>query len=221
MTLYGKLSVNNIIICRSFDMFTGIVLGSAVIEHIYLGTDFRTHQLKFSSAWLSGLEIGASVAHNGCCLTVTRIEKNSVFFDLIDETLKVTNLGQLQVGERVNIERAARIGDEIGGHLMSGHVHGVCKITAIERAPDNVAMWFEVPSTWQHYLMPKGYIALDGVSLTVGTIQNNRFCVHLIPETLQRTVFGIRKVGDRINFEIDPQTQAIVDTVTRLTVSTA
>ncbi|MBL6735164.1 MAG: riboflavin synthase subunit alpha [Shewanellaceae bacterium] len=198
-------------------MFTGIVLGTAEIQCIHLGTDFKTHQLQFPPAWLQGLEIGASVAHNGCCLTVTRIEGQSVSFDLIDETLKVTNLGQLQVGQRVNIERAARIGDEIGGHLMSGHVHGVCVITAIERSPDNVAVWFEVPTPWQTYLMPKGYIALDGVSLTVGTVKANQFCVHLIPETLNRTVFGMRQVGDWINFEIDPQTQAIVDTVTRLT----
>jgi riboflavin synthase len=198
-------------------MFTGIVLGTAEIQCIHLGTDFKTHQLQFPPAWLQGLEIGASVAHNGCCLTVTRIEGQSVSFDLIDETLKVTNLGQLQVGQRVNIERAARIGDEIGGHLMSGHVHGVCVITAIERSSDNVAIWFEVPTPWQAYLMPKGYIALDGVSLTVGTVKANRFCVHLIPETLNRTGFGMRQVGDWINFEIDPQTQAIVDTVTRLT----
>ncbi|HAS63785.1 MAG TPA: riboflavin synthase, partial [Vibrio sp.] len=163
-----------------------------------------------------GLAVGASVAHNGCCLTVTKIDGNKVSFDLMQETLKLTNLGQVEVGEFVNIERAAKFGDEIGGHNMSGHISVIASVQHVICSENNRTIWFELPIEAMKYVLAKGYIGLDGCSLTIGEVKGNSFNVHLIPETLQRTLFGQREVGDLINVEFDPQTQAIVDTVERV-----
>ncbi|GGY20640.1 riboflavin synthase subunit alpha [Paludibacterium paludis] len=197
-------------------MFTGIVKGTAAVVSITERPGFRTHVLTFPEPWLEGLEVGASVAHNGCCLTVTGIDGCRVSFDLMQETLRVTNLGRVREGDRVNIERAARFGDEIGGHQMSGHVMAMAEVTDVIETPDNRTLWFRVPESLARYVFTKGYIGVDGASLTVGEVRQAEFCVHLIPETLARTTLSGRRPGDRVNIEIDPQTQVIVDTVERL-----
>ncbi|WP_069384293.1 riboflavin synthase [Halomonas caseinilytica] len=203
-------------------MFTGIVQGTAEVVVIKEAEAFRTHVLWLPEALCEGLEVGASVAHNGACLTVTSIDGRRVGFDLMRETLRVTNLGDLEVGDRVNIERAARFGDEIGGHAMSGHVMGMAELVDVEQAPNNRRLWFEPPERLARFLFDKGYIGLDGASLTIGEVRpgtegrGTRFCVDLIPETLARTVLADRVPGDRVNLEIDPQTQAIVETVERV-----
>jgi riboflavin synthase len=197
-------------------MFTGIVQGTAELVAIEEKTEFRSHVLALPEPLRQGLELGASVAHNGCCLSVTAIAGERVSFDLMRETLRLTNLGALKVGDRVNVERAARFGDEIGGHAMSGHVIGMAQLVEIEEAPNNRRLWFDVPSQYARFLFEKGYIGVDGISLTIGDVQGSRFSVNLIPETLARTVLGERAPGDRVNIEIDPQTQAIVETVERV-----
>ncbi|EGV37686.1 riboflavin synthase, alpha subunit [Neisseria weaveri LMG 5135] len=159
------------------------------------------------------LQIGASVAHNGCCLTITEINGNLISFDLMAETLQKTNLGRLKKGDPVNLERAAKFGDEIGGHLMSGHIIATTVISRIDSNGQNKTVWFELPQALKPYILTKGFIGLDGCSLTVGDVTEQEFNVHLIPETLQRTLFGTRNAGDVVNIEIDPQTQAVVDTV--------
>ncbi len=197
-------------------MFTGIVQGTAEVTAITEKENFRTHVLRLPKPLLPGLEPGASVAHNGCCLTVTFINGDEVSFDLMQETLKVTNLGELEIGDRVNVERAARFGDEIGGHAMSGHILGTATVSRVIPSENNHQVWFRVPQQWMRYIFTKGYIGIDGISLTIGDVESNEFNVNLIPETLQRTNIGARQVGERINIEIDPQTQAIVDTVERV-----
>lgn len=197
-------------------MFTGIVQGTAEVVDIIKKDQFQTHVIRLPQALQAGLEIGASVAHNGCCLTVTEIDGDRVAFDLMQETLKVTNLGQLTVGDQVNIERAAKFGDEIGGHSMSGHVNFATEISKVITTPNNCTLWFNLPQHYSKYVLRKGYIGIDGCSLTIGEVTEHQFCVHLIPETLSRTLFGQRQAGDRVNIEIDPQTQAIVDTVERV-----
>ena len=165
---------------------------------------------------LTGLEIGASVAHNGVCLTVTKIDKDLVSFDLMTETLRVTNLGSLHEGDYVNIERAMRMGTEIGGHILSGHIYCTAKVAQIIPSENNLQIRFELPQTdVMKYILHKGFIAVDGISLTVGEVKGRQFSVNLIPETLQRTLIGQRRVGDLVNIEIDPQTQAVVDAVER------
>lgn len=200
-------------------MFTGIVQGIAPVIAIEEKPNFRTHVLQFPKAWLKKLEIGASVAHNGCCLTVTKIEGDNVSFDLMKETLRITNLGDLQVGDNVNIERAAKFGDEIGGHQMSGHIVCTAEVAKILTSETNHQIWFQVPAMWMKYILHKGYIGVDGISLTVGEVTSQRFCVHLIPETMMRTTLKKRRLGQKVNIEIDPQTQAIVDTVERVLAS--
>ncbi|WP_455424630.1 riboflavin synthase subunit alpha [Dryocola sp. LX212] len=198
-------------------MFTGIVQGTAALVSIEEKPNFRTHVIEMPEEMLPGLETGASVAHNGCCLTVTEINGNRVSFDLMKETLRITNLGELAVGDFVNVERAAKFNDEIGGHLMSGHIMTTAEVAKILTSENNRQIWFKIQDkSLMKYILHKGYIGIDGISLTVGEVTATRFCVHLIPETLQRTTLGSKKLGNRINIEIDPQTQAIVDTVERV-----
>jgi len=200
-------------------MFTGIVQGMAQVIAIEKKEKFQTHTIQLSEEMAQGLVIGASVAHNGCCLTVTNIDGSSVDFDLMQATLSLTNLGELKEGDSVNIERAAKFGDEIGGHSMSGHISLVGEVVDVIDTPNNRTIWFCIPTEMVKYVLAKGYIGLDGCSLTIGEVEDNRFSVHLIPETLERTLFGQRKIGDKINVEFDPQTQAIVDTVERVLAS--
>lgn len=200
-------------------MFTGIVQGQGTVLEIIDKTDFRTHVVRLPDALLPGLALGASVAHNGCCLTVTRIEGDRVSFDLMAETLRVTNLGRLEVGDRVNLERAARFGDEIGGHAMSGHIMAQSELLERQQSETNTSLWFSLPGELAKYVFSKGYIGIDGISLTLGEVRPDRFAVHLIPETLSRTNMGTIQPGQRVNIEIDPQTQAIVDTVERVMAS--
>lgn len=178
--------------------------------------DFRTHMVELPEDMAGGLQTGASVAHNGCCLTVTEANGRTARFDLMAETLDKTNLGRLKAGDLVNLERAARFGDEIGGHLMSGHITATTEILRIERTEHNTTMHFALPAALKPYILPKGFVGLDGCSLTIGGVGEDSFCVHLIPETLRRTLFGTRQAGDTVNLEIDPQTQAVVDTVGRI-----
>lgn len=197
-------------------MFTGIVQGKAKLVKIIKKENFQTHIIEMPDNLLEGLSIGASVAHNGCCLTITKINGKEISFDLMQETLKITNLQHLAVGDFVNVERAARFGDEIGGHAISGHISTLAVIDEIIASKNNKTLWFKVTAESMKYILPKGYIGLDGCSLTIGDVEADRFNVHLIPETLERTLFGSRAVGDKINLEYDPQTQAIVETVERI-----
>ncbi|MCK0163883.1 riboflavin synthase subunit alpha [Marinobacter sp. S6332] len=197
-------------------MFTGIVQGIAVVEEVTAATGLSTFAIRLPDNSAEGVSIGASVAINGTCLTVTRQTGNTLFFDAMQETLRLTTLGDLEPGHAVNFERAARIGDEIGGHLLSGHIHTTAKVIEIFRPENNVTIWFEVPDAWARYIFPKGYIAINGASLTIGEVEGSRFNVHLIPETLRATTFGKIAEGMKVNIEIDSQTQTIVDTLARL-----
>ncbi len=200
-------------------MFTGIVQGAVKIVSMENKLDFRTHVVELNDSLGENLQIGASVAHNGCCLTVTKINGTHVSFDLMQATLKLTNLGNCQVGDFVNIERAAKFGDEIGGHSMSGHISTTANIIDLNKTENNCTIWFKLESDHMKYVLEKGYIGIDGCSLTIGSVRDNTFCVHLIPETLTRTLFGNRSAGDLVNIEFDPQTQAIVDTVERVLIN--
>ena len=198
-------------------MFTGIVQGMAQLVALEQpSADFRRHTIELPENMAQSLQIGASVAHNGCCLTITEFDGRRVSFDLMAETLAKTNLGSLKIGDWVNVERAARFGDEIGWHLMSGHIIATTEITRIDCSDLNQTVWFRLPENIQLFVLEKGFIGLDGCSLTIGTVRADEFCVHLIPETLRQTLFGRRQVGNVINIEIDAHTQAVVETVQRV-----
>lgn len=197
-------------------MFTGIVQGIAKVTEIIAAPGLSTLVIDFPASKVEGVTTGASVAINGTCLTVTRQDGTRLYFDAMQETLRLTTLGDLSPGDVVNFERAARIGDEIGGHLLSGHIHTTARIVEIIRPENNVTLWFEIPAEWSRYVFAKGYIAINGASLTIGEVQDNRFNVHLIPETLRATTFGTVEEGQDVNIEVDSQTQTIVDTLARL-----
>lgn len=196
-------------------MFTGIVQGKAEVTAIEHREQFMTLQVQLPMEAANNLQTGASIAINGTCLTITAFKDTLVSFDVISETLRVTNLGKLQLNDVVNFERAAKFGDEIGGHLLSGHVSDQVEITAIDRDDNNCILWLKPAAAMLPYILPKGFIALNGCSLTIGEVRDQQFNIYLIPETLAVTTFGEVKVGDRINLEVDPQTQAVVDTVNR------
>jgi riboflavin synthase len=171
-------------------MFTGIVQGTAKLVSIDEKPNFRT-MVELPEYMLDGLETGASVAHNGCCLTVTEINGNQISFDLMKETLRITNLGELAVGDTVNVERAAKFSDEIGGHLMSGHIMTTAEVAKIVTSENNRQIWFKMQDpTLMKYILYKGFIGIDGISLTVGEVTPTRFCVHLIPETSSAPRWG-------------------------------
>ena len=199
-------------------MFTGIVKGLLKVHAVHHSPGMVHLEISFPPQFLENLAIGASVAINGVCLTVVSIQGTIVRFDMIQETLDRTNLADLSPGDLVNVERSARFGDEIGGHLLSGHILGQAAIERIENPANNHIVTFKAPPAAIDYLFPKGYIALDGVSLTLVTVDraNETFSVHLIPETLRQTTFGFKKEGSKINVEVDTQTQTIVDTIKAL-----
>lgn len=193
-------------------MFTGIVQGTATAAAIQKKD--QTLRLTLDLGALAvGIQIGASISVAGVCLTVVTITDTMVEVDVIGETLEKTSIGNLVVGDKINLERSARIGEEVGGHQVSGHTSDTVTIRSIDTPPNNWILTLSVDPVWIPYLFPKGFVALDGCSLTIVDVGTDTFTVHLIPETLQRTTFGKKKVGDKVNMEIDPMTRAIVDTV--------
>ena len=197
-------------------MFTGIVQGVGKIIQIIDKDKLRSYKIELPKHLMQNLQIGASIANDGCCLTLTGFGDNWVIFDIMQETLSITTLGDKKVGDYINIERSAKYGDEVGGHIMSGHVACTAKITQIIKTETNCTMVIEIPSLFQKYILYKGFIGIDGASLTIGKINDNQFSIHLIPETLAITTLKDKKEGDKVNIEIDSKTQAIVDTVERI-----
>jgi riboflavin synthase len=182
-------------------MFTGIVTDVGRVRAIERKGDTR---IEIETAYdMDGVDIGASIACSGPCLTV--VEKGSGWFavEASAETLDKTALGDWEVGTRINLERAMRIGDELGGHIVSGHVDAVAKVVDMKPEGDSVRFTFEAPGDFAKYIAPKGSVCLDGVSLTVNEVQENQFGVNIISHTQSATSFGGRKIGDRINMEID------------------
>lgn len=196
-------------------MFTGIVAGMGRVESIE-GEELVRLIIDFSTVSTDGLEIGASVSVNGVCLTAVEIAESKIAFDVISETLNLTTLGNLAEGNWVNLERALKVGDEIGGHLLSGHIMGTGEIIIREETDENTDLVIDCPADIMRFIQPKGYIAIDGISLTVGRVEENTFSLHIIPETLRLTTLGVKGLGSDVNLEVDSMTQTIVATVERI-----
>ena len=196
-------------------MFTGIVQGIrkiCFISNIEGGRKLRIQLDDFSG----NLEHGASVAVNGVCLTAVKISQGWAEFDIIQETLNRSNLSALKSGDSVNIERACSYGDEVGGHHVSGHVDCIGFIKKIYNSPNNRDVVVSCDKQWLAYLIPKGWITLDGVSLTVVDFGSNWFSVSLIPETLKQTVLGLKTESQKVNLEFDHTVKVIVHTIERM-----
>ncbi len=197
-------------------MFTGIVQAIATIAQVREQPGLRTLTLDFPPGFCQDLAIGASVATDGVCLTVTDIlSPTQAKFDVMQHSLAITTLGSYAVGQRVNVERAAKEGAEVGGHILSGHVDGIAHLQDITPTETNYKIRFALPAPLRPYVFAKGYIAINGASLTVSDIdrQAGWFEVWLIPETRRATVFEDKRVGDAVNIEIERSTQVMVDTV--------
>ena len=196
-------------------MFTGIVQGTGTIISIDKKSTSSTLSIDLGEL-SSHLSLGSSVSIDGVCMTVTSQKDTIVFFDAIQETLSRTTLGQAVEGDVVNLERALKMGDELGGHLLSGHI--MCKSSVVSRKDngEGVDLEISVNDQLKPYIMEKGYIAIDGISLTIGKVNQNTFNLHLIPETLERTTINSKIEGSLVNIEIDSITQAVVSTVTSI-----
>lgn len=197
-------------------MFTGIVQAVASLGAIEERTGLRSFTIEFPAGFCEDLAIGASVAVDGVCLTVTHIESATrARFDVMQQSLAITTLGAAVQGQRVNVERAAREGAEIGGHPLSGHVDCVARLLQRRVLENNLVWRIAVPASHMRYVFAKGYIAVNGASLTIAECDRAAgwFEVWLIPETRRATVFEDKREGDALNIEIERQTAVIVDTV--------
>lgn len=196
-------------------MFTGITQGLCTVSAIQQHPEYLQYTLTFPPTLAHGLAIGQSVAVEGVCQTVMQLDGQQVSFQAIAETLCCTTLNDLQLGQSVSIERSARLGDEVGGHEVSGHVTGTATIIDITAQSQTRTLTLQCPADWMKYLFPKGFIAVDGSSLTLMHIDqtNHTFTVSLIPETLRVTRFAQKNCLDRVNVELDARTISIVDTV--------
>jgi riboflavin synthase len=200
-------------------MFTGIVQGIATVEQATDRPGLRSFRLRLPAGFADGLAIGASVAVDGTCLTVTALHgAEGADFDVMQQSLALTTLAGLREGSRINVERAARDGAEIGGHPLSGHIDFMARVAEIRRPENNQVLRIEVAAPWMRYVFAKGYIAVNGASLTVAEARRNPggsgwFEVWLIPETLRMTTFADTREGDALNIEIERSTQVFVDTV--------
>ena len=186
-------------------MFTGIVEGIGIVNKISKITKNRSaiEMTIDLGKQVKGLKIGQSVALNGVCLTATKISKSKCIFEMIEETTKKTDLGNLKVGGVVNIERSLKAGDRLEGHFVLGHVDGVAIIKKILKKPKEVQVYFEVPKSLAKYIVKKGSITIDGISLTVVDIKKTLAYVSLIPHTIEITNFHTKKIGDKVNIETD------------------
>ncbi len=199
-------------------MFTGIMQGICEVTSIRRESDLLTFEVDLGAERVSGLQPGASVSIEGVCQTVVAISGYRVTFDAIRETLDLTTLGSLEVGGHVAVERSARVGDEVGGHDVAGHVVGQGEVVEARHEGDIRMLRVAISGEWMKYVLEKGFIAVNGSSLTACDVRREEgsFAVHLIPETLRLTCLGDKRLGDRVNIELDTRTVAIVDTVERV-----
>ena len=197
-------------------MFTGIVSGQGYIHKVKNNVDYASITIKAPAGFSKNLKRGASVAVNGVCLTAKKGATDLLEFDVITETLEKTNFKLLSKGNKVNLERSMKADTEIGGHLVSGHIHGVGIIKSINDRGQTKDLRIQPPSSLMEYLFYKGYVGLNGCSLTIGKVFKSSFNIHLIPETIKVTNFQKMKKGDLINIEIDQTTINTVETIKKI-----
>lgn len=194
-------------------MFSGIVVGTGKVNKVIKFEDYNVLEISYPKEFTKNLKKGASVSVNGVCLTSKNKGSKILKFDVIEETLKRTNLRDVCKNDFVNLERSISASTEIGGHLMSGHVHYAAKILEIVNKKGIKDIKISLNEKYSDYVLEKGYIGINGCSITIGKVNKNSFLVHLIPETLEVTNLNFIQTNDLVNIEIDQNTIAIVDTV--------
>lgn len=215
--LYSSLQCDAIARIDVLTMYTGIVQGLEKVVEIRKGNGFVTIIVSDQQGFFADVFIGASVAVNGVCLTVTTIdrEQQQIHFDISNVTLELTTLKSLKVGDEVNIERSAKVGAENGGHNLYGHIEGTAQVNQIERRGETLHIDLQIPAGNIKYFFLKGFIGLNGCSLTVNRVDRvkSEISIDLIPETLRLTTWKSVQVGDEVNYEIDQMTRTLVDTL--------
>ncbi len=197
-------------------MFTGIVSGKGNLKKIIKREDYISLIIQAPKGFAKNLSKGASVSVNGVCLTVKKGRTDLLEFDVIEETLKKTNLKNISRSSKVNLERSMTANTEIGGHLVSGHIHGTGEVLKVINRKKTKDLLIKIPSQLREYFFFKGYVALNGCSLTIGKVLKSSFYIHLIPETVSITNFKEIKKGDLINIEVEQTTINTVETVKRV-----
>jgi len=183
-------------------MFTGLIEEVGKVENI--NNSYKDMKLTIKAdKVLENTNIGDSIAVNGVCLTVTNIQNKNITFDVSNETLNRSNLRFLKIGDYINLERALRLSDRLGGHIVQGHVDTIGKIVSIKNFGNHTELIIEIPEDYKYFVIEKGSIAIDGISLTINYIQNNKISINIIPHTYQNTNLKYRKVGDFVNIEFD------------------
>lgn len=186
-------------------MFTGIIEGQGIVKKF----DIKTQNCSAAKMGIDlgnlakGLQIGDSVAINGVCLTATHISQKQAEFEMIGETLKKTNLGMIKSGDKVNIERSLKVGERMEGHFVLGHIDGTGKIIKIEKLSKEIKFWIELPKDLDRFVVKKGSITVDGISLTLVDVLKNKISICIIPHTMKITNLGSKKIGDKVNIETD------------------
>lgn len=197
-------------------MYSGITQGLFAVSQVEKKAGIIHYTVMLNTELVAGLKPGASVNIDGVCQTVTQVNGVAVSFSAMAETCRLTTLDELAIGRQVSVERSLRVGDEMGGHEVAGHVTGTATVHAVAASENNLTLTLRCPPEWMKFILTKGFIAVDGSSLTVGTTDpDGLFKIHLIPETLRLTNFGNRRIGGRVNIELDRMTQVIVTTVER------
>lgn len=194
-------------------MFSGIVQEAGKVIGFVKEKDIYNLSIECSSEFISDLKKGASISVDGVCLTVKDENPEILRFDLVEETIKRTNFQNIKTGDNVNLERSLKMGDEIGGHPVSGHIHGISKVISIDKRDQSWDVKFSVEPFMHDYMLHKGYVAINGCSLTVGEVSNESFMIHLIPETLSITNLFQLEQDSVVNIELDQNTIIIADTV--------
>ena len=197
-------------------MFTGIVSGKGHVQKIIKSKDYLSLIIKAPKGFSKNLTKGASVSVNGVCLTVKKGKTDILEFDVIEETLQKTNLKDISKSSKVNLERSMTAKTEIGGHLVSGHIHGTGEVLKVINRQATKDLQIKIPTSLREYFFYKGYVALNGCSLTIGKVLKTSFYIHLIPETVEVTTFKDIKKGDLVNIEIEQATINTVETVKRV-----
>lgn len=190
-------------------MFSGIIEAVGTVQTARIVTSGCELSIRAPGYW-KDLPHGASVAIDGVCLTLTRADADDAAFDVVAETLRRTTLGSLTPGDRVNLQKSLAVGERIDGHFVQGHIDAVAEVLRVEESPAESLWWFRPPPEALRYVIPKGSVAIDGISLTIATVQRDTFSVALIPTTLARTTLGQKKAGARVNIETDILARTVV-----------
>jgi len=197
-------------------MFSGIVSGIGSVKSIKHKNDIISIEVKAPKNFSKKLKKGASVSVDGVCLTAINSDSDTIKFDVIEETLSRTTIGNFVKGQKVNLERSMTASSEIGGHLISGHIHCVSEIISINEKKSSKDMKISIPKGMDKYILEKGYIGINGCSLTVGKVFKTNFNIHLIPETLKVTNLDLLKEKSLVNIELDQNTVTIVNSVEKI-----